>query len=900
MALKKKHITGIVIVLISMVILINILYLIIAPRKSDEFIDPEFRYFLQSRKTLELIRSSDQTPLFNPIIYDTYKIYTTLTDIKIKLYNENKFLVNLINSPSTLVSYKDTYPVFIFETGIKNIIFKFYLTLLKKYNKTSSSFKFNGSDAYRGFNIYHFKILYSRQIFYISLYRNLLLFSISKKAIKKSIDSYRSKNNLYHNDNYLQVKANIANYQTFRIYINTGLILSDLKKSNYTLYRTLTILKYIPLTGLSLDIRKHDTLLKGFSSIKNIPENRYKKLFTTDNTESATLNLLPETTAGFTTLSFKDFKTAWYFTKEVLSFDRKLMNEIKTAEEKLEQFFKMTLDNLLFSWLGSRITVASIYGYKKNIILLKIKDFTKARIMLKKISDISLFTDPELINYGNYKIYRLKFPLLLYILTKIFNPDLTLPYYTIWKGHFLISENEEVIKHVIKLNYNDELLLYSNRLFNHIDEKIRSSNVLIYWNKKLKKINFLSHKNMFSRILNSYTTGLCTLKITENGILKNFYLQDQGKDRIRLIPNWPVKCDGSILGTPLIRNINASRRDEIIFGESSGKISVFSIYKKRPYGWPITIENKLKFPLDILYHPLQDKYYIIAVSKKNEILIINYKGKLIKKISHDNDILFKPIIKDIDHDNVPDITFIDKKKKVHSLNATGETINGFPFSFSRKKIKSMIITNLTGRSNSILINSISQDNKLHALSLSGGRIRTNFSLDLAPGLSKQDYFLQVETISNKKKLLIFTGIGEIYIYDKTGMNQVTIKPDIQGRFNNPLTLINIKGKEKFLMITRKGTLIILNIDGTVYLKKNFYMPPVPKVRITCFDINKDGEEEIMIPFQDNYIYVMNKKAKILFSIRGSDSPVIRDIDYNGSYEILTKLKNRRLYFYKLP
>ncbi len=894
--MKKRHIVFLLISLVISVLLAELLIFYFKALKPEEFISPNYILFIQSKSTLDLIKKSDKTVFFNPIIYHhAYKIYKTLTDIKIKIYNENKFIIKLLNSPSILVSYKNRYPIFIFETGFKNTLFKFYLTLLKKYKKTSTAFKFHNLYSYKGFHIYHFKILYNKKNFYISLYRNLLLFSISKKAIKESIDSYISKNNLMENENYLQVKANITQLKTFRFYINTGMVVSDLKKSNYNLYRTLHFLNYIPQTGLSLDIRKDITVLNGFSTLTNISGDKYKKLFTENIHEIKTLNLLPETTESFITFSFKNFKKAWQFAKEILAYNKKTKNDIQSAEKKIEKYFNIPIEELFFSWLGNKITIANIYRYKSGIILLEIKDLNKAEIMLKKIADSSYFSEPQTDLYKNYKIYQLKFPLLLEILTKIFDPNLSLPYYTIWKGHFLISQNKEVIKHVINLNHNEELLIYSNKLFHKINKKIKTSSLFIYWNKQLKNIPFLKQENILSQILKNYNAGIFTLKVTENGILKNFYLQNEKKDKIRLLPNWPLKSNKLILGIPLIKNINASRRDEIIFGDSSGMINVLNIYLRKPYGWPVKINNNLKFPVNILYHPGINRYYIIAVSKKDEILIINHIGIKIKKITFTNKIVFQPIIKDINQDNIPDIILIDEKNIIHSYNINGETINGFPFYSGREQVNKLIITNFINiKTNNIILPITSKTNQLKIFSLANSNVITNTIINIPV---KKSYFITPCNIHHKKQIMILSKKGELLFINKKGIIKTFL---LKGRFLNPPAVTKINNKYKIVMVSSIGRLIILNTDGTLYLEKKFYIPPVKNAKILCFDINNDKQDEIFIPFMNNYIYILNKNAEILYKVRGTDIPVIKDIDYNGSYEILTKFKNNRLYFYKLP
>lgn len=894
--MKKKHIVFLLVSLIISILLAEILIFYFKAIKPEEFISPNYILFIQSKSTLDLIKKSDKTIFFNPIIYHhAYRIYKTLTDIKIKVYNENKFIIKLINSPSILVSYKNRYPIFIFDHGLKNKLFKFYLTLLKKYKKTSTAFKFYNLYSYKGFHIYHFKILYNKKNFYISLYKNLLLFSISKKAIKESIDAYMSKNNLMENENYLQVKANITQLKTFRFYVNTGMILSDLKKSNYNLFRTLYFLNFIPQTGLSLDIKKDMTVLNGFSTLTNVSRDKYKKLFTENIHEIKTLNLLPETTANFIMFSFKNFKTAWQFSKEILVHNKKIKNDIMSAEKKIEKYFNIPIEKLFFSWLGNKITIATISGYKSSITLLKIKDINKAKIMLKKITGSSYFTEPQSTIYKNHRIYQLKFPLLLEILTKIFDPGLSLPYYAIWKGHFLISQNKEVIKHVINLNHNEELLIYSNKLFHKINKKIKTSNLFIYWNKQLKNIPFLRQENILSQILKNYNAGIFTLKVTEDGISKSFYLQDEKKDKIRLLPDWPLKSNKPILGMPLIKNINASRRDEIIFGDSSGRINVLNIYLKKPYGWPAKINNNLKFPINILYHPEIDRYYIIAVSKKDEIFIINHIGIKIKKITFTNKIALQPIIKDINQDNIPDITLIDDENIIHSYNLNGETIKGFPFYSGSEKVNKLIITNfINTRTNNIILTITSKTNQLKIFSLANSNVITNTIINIPV---KKSYFITLCNIHHKKQIMVLSKKGELFFINKQGIIKTFL---LKHRFLNPPCVTKINTEHKIILISSTGRLIILNTDGTLYLEKKFYIPPVKNAEILCFDINNDKQDEIFIPFMNNYIYILNKNAEILYKVRGTDVPIIKDIDYNGSYEILTKFKNNRLYFYKLP
>lgn len=505
--------------------------------------------------------------------------------------------------------------------------------------------------------------------------------------------------------------------------------------------------------------------------------------------------------------------------------------------------------------------------------------------MFKKMFKSYYMARPEIFYYRGYKYHRFNLPFLLKLFVQIFQGKLNLPYYMVFHDYLILSENQTLLKHLIDSYRTEKTLARSDTTFSYIEGHGLKANIYGYWNNSLKTLNLLRGKDLYKRMVSGYSKGILAIRMANGGLEENLFLLHP-KDKVRLLPKWPLAFNGKIISAPQIRNIDASVKDKMVIGTKNKTITVADIYGKVSYGWP------LKTPSPMIHYP-----QVLSFPKRNFIVaffpsafqIYTTKGKLHKQI----DILSRigsslPVLADMNRDGFTDIVFTDKDGYIHSLDIKkmGET-PFFPIQ-ADPGINSLIITNLNNEK-SIIASTMKGFYYISVEKQSCFFIPVNNINPISP-----------LSLDRSKNLYILTRRGDMIQVNPSGRVNKKYKVKLKGPFLNHSVVGTILGKEESIMaINTRGFYYLLNKEGKILANKKLRIRPIPYVDIKLLDVDHDGFQEILIPARDNYIYIIKANGKVLSRITGRGSFSFSDINKNGLVEIATVLNNH-LYLYEIP
>jgi len=871
-SMKLLKIFSIIVVTILGLFLLFHIYFSITSFTPEQFISNDFIFIFQSNNILKLMEMSDKTPFFDPLIYNNKikNLYESINDLKTYIGSPQYRLTKYLNSKVTMVIYQGKSPLFIFNFGLKNILLKSYFSFINKFFNITSGIKIKRLPFY---NIYEITILWNKSKFYLAFVKNIVLYSYDKNLIIKSFNNFLDKNNLYKNDDFLHSKYNLKGNKTLKLYVN----IKKIKNSS-------VFLNNLSIAGFSIDLHSGYSLIKGFNTLKFYND----KLLYNKTYDPNILYLLPEDTIQFITFAFDNIQETLNFTQKYFLQDRSIKRKIYKIKKDVKKYFGMSIDKLLFSWLGNEICIANLKN-KGSIILFKINNITQAKKTLKLITKNSYFTEPDITYYKQIKIYQLTLPFLYNIFVKIFKPETKLPYYTIWNNYLIISDNKRAIKHLIDYYKKDRLLFYSDNMFQILEKNNIKANIYGYNNLKLGKINLFKKDNFLLNIAKNYNKHFFSIQFINGGIEENILLMGAQK-KLRLLPNWPHKIKGNIIGTPVVGTFDNPIKNKLLIGTSDGNLTLLNVYGKIAYGWPRKIGNNLFYqPIRI---KLKNKIYITVLDYNGNIYIFSTKGRLHRTIENRNSFsIAEPIAADINSDNSDDLIFCDNKGIIHCYDILrGREQVGFPYETYSIILQMKLINFNRGDKYFILSTA---DNKIIFLKYNGTSINKEWEIKLKELAGFDEY---------SNRIVALTKDGEIIFVNKKNGN-IKLANQLKKKFFSPPIVDNIdsRGRYEIISIATDGTLFILDSKGKIFYKKETKIKLAKNKKIVPFDINHDFKKEIFIPSADGNTYVCSIKGDVIYKIKGNNTPTIIDINRNELYNVITTtLSDNKIFLYEFP
>ncbi|MBU1077576.1 MAG: DUF3352 domain-containing protein [Spirochaetes bacterium] len=879
------------------------IYFKLTETEEGSFISSDFMYILQTRNLFKLFDKLNDSQLLDTVFFnkEMKNFYEILFNVRSQVSKTKKSYINFIDFPATVVIQADKRPLVLFNTGLITPLVNITSLALRKLFSDSEDFSFR-SGNYNGYKVIKVTYLPKRESFYFTHVKNVLIAAMDKSTVLRSIDTYISKNNLLENENYLQVRSQIGSGGMLWAYFNMAFILKDIKESNKALYESLKTLSILSIAGMDLDLDEGSVYIKGFYST-GLQDADIMKLFLSSPKMVDALEVLPENTDSFVTLTFDNFSDVWRYYKRILSLtgQKEKRQKLVQTEDAIKTLLNLSLEELLFSWLDDEITVSSVSGFDESLTVISIKNIQGLNDLIKKLQKKNILKNFSSEKYKGSEIFHIQLSSFFQFLSDVISSDLELPFYTVHDNFIFLSSNKKLLQFALDSIEKDKLLYYKDDV-KKIYSKIRKGNFLTYWDLSRKSPLLLKEKNIFTRIITKYRLGMLTMEFSDKGIKNRIVVTDPIAEKIKLVDGWPIEVDSTIWSTPLVYNVDNKGLDEIIIGTEDGKIYLVDFFGETRLNWPVKVEGNLTTSPFIIPSEFNEILIGAAASSGK---VYAWGGDAVMKENFPIQIQGRPgpsvIVSDIDNDKNAEIILSDHDGRIFSFRNNGTTMPGFPVQLKEKAVSDIfLLPSDTSQGKDILCSMRSDNGYIYFINNTGTVNEENvFAAGTSRNASTIVSFLKPSLLS----IIQLTSDGKLFVRKKDGSFLSGFPMDLDRKFVNPPATgdLNRDGKKEIIVLSSDGMLSLIDPDsGNIFFDEDLGFKPVENEPILLFDIDKDGKEEIIVPDVKDYIRFYDSRGTLKFKLNGSTTPFIKDMDRDGTYEVITAGYDRKVYLYSIP
>jgi len=810
--------------------------------------------------------------------------YKYLLDLRKSKLAKNKMITSILNMKANVILIEDYSPIIIMDMGIKSMLLRPVQSgsgFIKKFinSKNNISLDIIKENSHL---IHKLQIKDKNINLYFSINKNLLFFAFSMQDIKKLYTAKETGNNIKNSQDFNRIKNNIRKKSMANAYFNTVQILDPILVKIDKSGKIINKLDFDKNSTVSLNISNEEILLNIFTYY-NSRDEKIKNFFQENTKQLEIINYLPLDTSLFTGLSigsFEEFYKLFLYLQEG-QYDNKI-KKINTASKLL---FQLSIEQLLFSWIGSEIGVFTSSASLYPIVFIKIKDKKQLELVISKIVDSLLVDEDKNIIVDGININKLKFPdFVQSILANFINQYIDAPYYKIIDDFVFFSMDPAGISNLAK-KYQYKLTLNSDENFKKMTSQVdKDARLYIYSNIAQSTPDFIKEGSMIYEILRLYEKSILAIKIDKDQFKINLAANGENIKKTKIYPGYPKQLTGRIISPIVCFDLQGSKVNEILY--------------------------------------IMDDNYIYISDINNNIL---------SKCRIAGECYDAPIINDIDKDGQPEIYVFTQSGILHKFNNKLLESHPFPIEtqfkgsfypviykdkfifYNKKDRKFYLMKNEStevidfGFDKPLLSQPvINKDNIIfYPKNVEGAIFNINVN-----GKEENGWPVYADGIGygspvlNNGKILFLTQSGKLNVFKMNGIQENNFPVNINGTFFNQPVVGDITGDadNEIAVLDKDGTVSIINFKGETIIQKKIKDADQKDRKFFLYDVNLDNKKEIIIYNGKNNILALDKKLNFLpgFPVKGYTKPGFSDFDSDGQLEMVTGGIDNFLYVYTIP
>lgn len=217
-----------------------------------------------------------------------------------------------------------------------------------------------------------------------------------------------------------------------------------------------------------------------------------------------------------------------------------------TAEGFCKLLFKMSVEELIFSWTGREFAVFGLEGLNTPIFAIQVADENKREQVFEDVfSTLLLDSDSSLIVDG-VRLPRIRLPIFLQSLLELFNVNLSAPYYLIKDDFIYFSASPECLS-AVNSSLKSGLRLVTTDTWKNVSvESNHQSSLELFYDLERSIPFFLRGDNVISEILQLYSIGLCEIQFSQENLNFALHSVSRPSGNLRMISGYPISLPNKV------------------------------------------------------------------------------------------------------------------------------------------------------------------------------------------------------------------------------------------------------------------------------------------------------------------------------------------------------------------
>ena len=688
--------------------------------------------------------------------------------------------------------------------------------------------------------------------FFLKILRNTVIFSTNKDLLVKSCTvDHRP----YHTEEELAL-MNKKVREPIKIIADARGLLESMTEGEQSLTKISGLLSQETKALISLSIKDSEIYVNADIPLENSSENADKSLEGINNLLSANstmpqlLGHLSNIVQYYTIINAGTIQQITEAAFPLLPEDVNINSLWKTANSLSKTLFKLSLDDLLFSWTGKECAAVGIEGLNAPVFVLQIKDEAKRREVFDNVLSSIIFHDDTSLILNGLRLPKIYFPSFIQNILKAFKINLPNPYYLVHNGFVYFSESPEVLSSIYTSSVNGSRISFNENWHAVSEKQSLESTLSLFYDLERSEPFFVRGDNIISKVLELYTIGRCDVSVKEKVLSFQLSVASRPSGQVRKISGYPIALGGK---SSQLQLENAKNPSYIFWVENGKTVKSMNITSSEG--------KELEFPSNV---------YIVADNNKLE-----KEGKL---------------------------WIVTAEGGVYKVNRDLSIIEGYPILLESKPSTSPIVF---GESLAVSLSNkkiclIGKDKVLNYLdipTINGSILSTPTVQNSKLAFYDKGFLGQVHVVGDGNTLsynilgiaygspAILEKEGDIYTAFVTQAGGLTIWCDKEGKVGFPLekrlwgvfyTNVVSNGKY-FYAIASDGMIYRISLDGgVVSVKIPNASAKEPSLSVV--------ENNIYVGIDGNLIYGFNENLELLqgFPITGTGNPVFVDANGDGN------------------
>ena len=717
---------------------------------------------------------------------------------------------------------------------------------------------------------------------YFSVKNNLVFISPKEDALI-SLFLTKIKNNSIKNLTSIQTlkKQSIADGMV-NFYLRTPTLLEQFVGNNKIVNNILQNVDIGELSMISISLTDFEISVDLTSAFKigedgkqlNEIETILNNIVNFKTSKTGVQRLLPENTNFVTSLMFDNFKDFYKLFMYLNDID------YKSKSRQIDSLLKLALgkksDELFFDWMGQDAGIFILESSMDPVLFINMDNPALQKKVFAQLDKSGFLTSDNSKVIDNIPLGKIGFPDAFVPLLNSISRGLDAPWFVTKDDYLFLSMNGEDLAHIIKSSRNGERLVRDKEY--QIAARGLSSNSKLfgYYNMNGGMPGLIKKNSLMWNMLSLYAKG--TLAISFDDDFFSLSIKAAGKRDIdpTIYPGYPRILTDGIASALLTENVRGTEADEFIYINKDDELLILDVSFNR-YKMQLTKGS------EIIPFKKGKQTSLFINNRKGALYLVDGWAKSIEPFPIETGFSnsFSPVVYG---DGL--LYFSNDEKKLFHINKKGIE------SSIDNEFEGEVYASPSINGDLIALYPKKFSGEVYIIDKDGG-ISDGWP-QLGGGISLTGPQFIVDRY-NHTYITFLTQGGILSFWNLAGESQLGFPLTMGSVFyDKPVTFTQNDGSIALALLDKKGTVYIVSLNGSILLTKEIPTIAGKNSKLFSYDANNDGQDELYIYGDFNYIVGLNSSLLPLkgFPVKAHGRPAFSDLDFDGKEELVTAVYDK--------